>query len=279
MNSVETNPAARFDQAAWRTAAISASRAARRFVDANERVALRIRERCERAGMRPCALADFSQRLVPALLRPGMRVLDAGGGKWPRIPVAVKERLGLHVTGLDLSADELARAPAGSYDDVIVGDAATVRLRPVYDLIVSQTLLEHVRDVDAAIGNFATALRPGGAMAHVLPNARAPFALVNRLLGNRRGRRLLYGVYPAAKFVAGFESYYDRCTPGALVACCRRHGLLDVEVAPYYASEYGRFFLPLYLAELARQQTLAALGWSALCELFAVTARRPVGRA
>lgn len=275
MSSAEIDGTELFDRLGFRAAATSMARTARWFVDANERAALRIRERWERAGLRPCALADFSDRLVPRLLQPGLRVLDAGGGKRPRIPAALKDRLRLHVTGLDLSADELAQAPAGSYDDVIVGDAATANLRPDYDLVVSQTLLEHVRNVDAAIGNFTTALRPGGAMAHVLPNARAPFAVLNRLLGNRRGRRLLYGIYPAAKFVAGFESFYDRCTPGALGACCRRHGLIDVEVTPYYASEYGRFFLPLYLAELARQQTFAALRLSPLCELFAVTARKP----
>lgn len=249
--------------------------ALRKFVDLNERVSLRLRDRLFAAETRPCPLADFSERRLRQLLRPEMRVLDAGGGKWPRIAAPLKNNLGLHVTGLDLSADELSQAPAGAYDDTIIGDAANVPLRADYDLVVSQTLLEHVRDVELTIRNFASALRPGGVMAHILPNARAPFAVLNRLLGHRWGRRVLYGVYPGAKFVAGFPSYYDRCTPAALAECCRRAGLVDVEVTPYYTSEYCRFFTPLYVAELARQQTLSALGWSSLCELFAITAKKP----
>lgn len=152
---------------------------------------------------------------------------------------------------------------------------ATAALPERYDLVVSQTLLEHVRDVERTIRNMAGALRSGGVMAHVLPSGRAPFALLNRMLGNRLGKKLLYLAFPGARKEAGFAAFYDRCTPGALKAICEQAGLVDVEITPYYATDYFRICTPLYVLELARQQTLTALGATGLCELFAITARKP----
>jgi len=254
---------------------LSFGRIVRAVLDANTRASDALRMPLVRRGRRRCALTDFSTRIVPSLLKPGMTVLDAGGGKWPRINAAVKRELGLKVTGLDLSADELHAAPPDSYDDLIVGDAAAAPLPERYDLVVSQTLLEHVRDVEATIRNMAAALRPGGVMAHVLPSGRAPFALLNRMLGNRLGKKLLYLAFPGARKEAGFAAFYDRCTPGALKTVCEQAGLVDVEITPYYATDYLRICLPLYVLELARQQSLAALNAAAFCELFAITARKP----
>jgi 2-polyprenyl-6-hydroxyphenyl methylase/3-demethylubiquinone-9 3-methyltransferase len=246
----------------------------RGLLDANIRACDALRMPLVRRGWRRCALTDFSTRILPSLLKPGLTVLDAGGGKWPRISVDVKRDLQLKVTGLDLSADELRAAPVGAYDDLIVGDVSVTPLPRRYDLVVSQTLLEHVRDVERTIRNMAGALRPGGTMAHVLPSGRAPFALLNRLLGNRLGKKLLYTAFPAARKEAGFEAFYDRCTPAALTRICRQAGLVDVEITPYYATDYFRICTPLYLLELARQQSLAALGAVPLCELFAITAKK-----
>jgi len=94
----------------------------------NERLSDLIRLPLVRRGLRRCALTDFSSRIVPNLLRPCLRVLDAGGGKRPRISLEQKRMLGLHVTGLDLSAAELEQAPEGSYDEHVVGDVATAEL-------------------------------------------------------------------------------------------------------------------------------------------------------
>jgi 2-polyprenyl-3-methyl-5-hydroxy-6-metoxy-1,4-benzoquinol methylase len=255
---------------------LSFGRVIRTVLDANTRASDALRMPLVRRGWRRCALTDFSQRIVPSLLAPGMTVLDAGGGKWPRINADTKRELRLTVTGLDLSADELRAAPAGAYDDLVVGDVATAKLAAErYDLVVSQTLLEHVRDVETTIRNMAAALRPGGVMAHVLPSGRAPFALLNRMLGNRLGKRLLYLAFPGASKEAGFEAFYDRSTPAALKRVCEQAGLVDVEITPYYATDYFRICTPLYALELARQQTLAALGATSLCELFAITAKKP----
>lgn len=229
----------------------------------------------ERRTQRQCGLSIFRYSTVYRLVRPGMRVLDVGGGKWPLIDQTTKRRLKMEITGLDVSSEELAAAPPGSYDKTIVGDVGTVKLTERYDLIVSQTVLEHVRDTRAAIANLSGALAEGGIMAHSLPCAYAGYTLLSRLLGNRLGPRLLWMLYPESRSTSGFRAYYRDCTPARMRRLCEEAGLEQIEITPFFASEYFRFFVPLYAAELARQLLLMRLGAENLCETFTVVARKP----
>lgn len=209
-------------------------------------------------------------------LRAELRVLDAGSGRWPILSPEVRRRHRMHVTGLDLEAEQLSLAAADSYDATIVGDVSQTELPQAgYDLILSRTLLEHLPNVDATIRNLASALKPGGFMLHVLPNRRAPFTAINRMLGNRWGRRVLHALYPDSRSGAGFPAFYDRCTPAELTSCCRDAGLSAIDVIPYYATDYFSFCLPLYLFEFLRQSLLEASGTVAFSELFALIAQKP----
>jgi SAM-dependent methyltransferase len=213
--------------------------------------------------------------VVPGLLTPGLRVLDVGGGKFPAISTATRQRLGLHVDGLDVSRDELEQAPAGSYDRLIVGDAADVAIAGPYDLILSAAVLEHVRDSRRALANLASALADGGRMAHFIPCVNTLFATVNRLLGNGVARRLLHGLDPEARRLAGFKCYYRHCSPAAMRRICADNGLERERIQAYFFSEYTRFLLPVYCCELLRQLTLQWLRADQFCESFLIVARKP----
>ena len=239
------------------------------------RLSERLYTLAEQRTQRRCGLSIFRYSTVYRLVQPGMRVLDVGGGKWPLIDQITKQRLNLTITGLDISANELAAAPPGSYDRTIVGDVASVVLAERYDLILSQTVLEHVRDTRAAIANLSSALAEGGIMAHSLPCAYAGYTLLSRLLGNRLGPRLLWALYPESRSTSGFRAYYRECTPRRMQRVCEEAGLEQIEITPFFASEYFRFFVPLYAAELARQLLLMRLGAENLCETFTVVARKP----
>jgi len=244
------------------------------FVRANRKLSRRLYHWAAKKTARRSGAIDFAQRVVPSLLRPHAAVLDVGGGKFPLIDASTKRRLGLRVVGLDISADELRQAPAGSYDATIVGDVATADIPESFDVILSRTLLEHVADPPRAIANLARALRPGGVMAHLVPCRRAAFATINRLLGNRLAKSVLFAIYPEKRTGAGFPAYYRFCTPSEMSGLCRRAGL-DVEVQPYFESEYFNFFTPLYAVELLRQLTMLWLGADDFCETFVVVARKP----
>jgi SAM-dependent methyltransferase len=155
-------------------------------------------------------------RFLP-LLVPGARVLDVGPGRYP--VVSAEERPdGLHYVGLDVSRDELGRAPKGSYDEIAIADA-TVRVPAFegrFDLVLSRWVLEHVRPIDAALENFRSYLRPGGMMVAYLAGGRSFGSVANRLLGRRMATAVLSRfTYRSPDSV--FPAEYDRCVHRRLV--------------------------------------------------------------
>jgi 2-polyprenyl-3-methyl-5-hydroxy-6-metoxy-1,4-benzoquinol methylase len=249
--------------------------AVKRFIDWNRRVsrwqrslAVRVAPECAYHGA-----THFLDRILPGLLKPGLRVLDVGGGKHPAIPLETKQNLGLHVVGLDVSKTELALAPTGAYDATVVGDVATVSIPGHYDLIYSRAVLEHVAAPRAAVANLAGVLASGGIMAHFMPCRNAPFAIVNRWLGNRVARRVLFTFVPKDES-GGFRAYYRDCTPTRLSRIFRECGLEVVKITPYYNSSYTAFFAPLYGLETCRQLLMCSLRLENFSESFSIVARR-----
>lgn len=251
--------------------------AVRRFIEWNRRVSRW--ERSLIARLVPESALDgpldFRDHVLPALLKPGLRVLDVGGGKHPAISLETKQRLGLRVVGLDIAETELVQAPTGVYDAIVVGDVATVNIPGEYDLVFSRTLLEHVADPRAAIANLASVLARGGIMAHVLPCRNAPFAILNRSLGNRTARRLLFAIFPEKQRNSGFLAYYRDSTPARLSRICRENGLEVVKSISYYNSDYTSFFAPLYTLEMLRQVLMCSLRLENFAEGFSIVARAP----
>jgi 2-polyprenyl-6-hydroxyphenyl methylase/3-demethylubiquinone-9 3-methyltransferase len=224
---------------------------------------------------RSSGMNEFWRRVVPRLLRPGLRVLDVGGGRSPLIPRQVARILRLHVVGLDISEAELRAAPAGSYAEMIVGDVTDTRIPGHFDLIFSQAVLEHVRDTRRAIANLSGAMAEGGAMAHFVPCRNAPFAVLNRLLGNKLARRIVHGIYPERKRAAGFRAYYDHCVPSELRRICKECGLEMMALEPYFVSDYFQFFAPAHAIDLCRQLAMYWLDVPDLAETMVVVARKP----
>ena len=245
----------------------------RKFVALNRNLSRGLYLMAARVTSRRPGVVDFERNVVPGLLFPDARVLDVGGGKCPIIDAETKRALNLYVVGLDISADELARAPANAYDKVIVGDVTTAPINERFDVILSRTLLEHVPDTSRAIANLASALDDGGTMAHYVPCRRALFAALSRCMGPETSRSVLFRIYPEKRSVGGFPAYYDCCIPSEMARLCRACGL-QVETRAYFESEYFNFFAPLYAAELLRQLTMMWLKADDFAETFVVIARK-----
>lgn len=246
----------------------------RTLIEHNRRISKRID-----AAVRPLGRRDgnylFVTKTLPSLLRTGQTALDVGGGKNPGISLEQKAQLALRVEGLDASADELRRAPPGAYDATIVCDVSQARLAPKYDFIFSCAVLEHVRGVRAAIAALASALVPGGTMAHFIPNAFAPFAVANRVLGVDRARQVLFSAFPAARQLQGFAAYYDNCWPSRVSQICEENGLEVVSLEPHFCSGYMHFLWPLHSVDVARQLALMGAHATNLCEAFTIVAKKP----
>jgi SAM-dependent methyltransferase len=189
---------------------------------------------------------DYQHSLAQKYLKRNLKVYDVGGGKTPLIKPDLKKKLRITVVGIDIDKHELDRAPAESYDEAICADITQYRGNANADLVVCQTLLEHVKDVDKAFAAIASILKPGGVAAIFVPSKNAIYAKLSLILPEETKRYALYKVFPRKKGKQVFPSYYDRCTPRDIEIIAECHGLEIIEKRLYFTSSYFSFFFPAY---------------------------------
>lgn len=189
----------------------------------------------------------FLDQIVSSHLVPGLVLIDVGGGKQPLLDVKRKNDNQLRVIGIDISQSELDHAPIGAYDETISADISKYQGEITGDIIVCQSLLEHVRDVPSAIKVLARMVKPEGKLLVFAPSRNALFARINLLLPQRMKEKLLFSIYPHTRRAQGFPSYYDNCTPAEIERLALENGLVVVENHHYYMSAYFTFFLPFHI--------------------------------
>jgi len=215
---------------------------------------------------------QFGKR-VSGALDAGIQILDVGSGRRPAI--ASEDRPpGVRYAGLDISAAELAAAPAGSYTDHVVADIAVSvpDLDAQFDLIVSWQVLEHVRDTERALANLRAYLRPRGRLLALLSCRLSINGLLNAAIPPRVGswlmRRLL-GRDPESVFPA----YYDRCTATELDHLLAAWTMADVTPL-YVGASYFNFSMALRDAYLAYESWAYRGGRADLATHYLIDARR-----
>ena len=247
-----------------------------RFFDLNRRLSLAVEARLPATfTQHPPTL--YRRRVADAInRRPGQVVLDVGGGKdCPFLPYV--DEPGAHlIVAFDYSEEELRRNRR--LDNRVVGDAALAGLPfrdASADLVVSRSVVEHIRDNRAFFANCARALRPGGTMIHTFPGRFAPFALINQVLPNWLARRLLAYFFP--EWVnCGFVAFYNRCYYSGVSDLVRRNGLDNAYYTlTYYQSLYFTAFFPLYCLMLLYDLFVWGCGIRNLASAILVTADRP----
>lgn len=211
---------------------------------------------------------------IEAALQPGIAILDLGSGRNPTI--ASDERPdGTTYVGLDLSAVELVAAPAGAYDEHAIADIATLQDQLVgrFDLIVSWQVLEHVRDLGAAMVCVRAYLKPGGTFVAMLSGSRSAFALINRVLPFHVAEPIVARVMGRSSSNPVFPAYYDRCYAAALdelLASWSR-----VRISSFFrGAGYFRFSRLLSRAYLAVEDRAARGGRDNLATHYLVVAMR-----
>lgn len=226
-------------------------------------------------GLRGDGALDFKSAIRSAL-RPGIVVMDVGGGKNPIISSDLKTSLRLRTVGVDISQAELKAAPPGCYDQIICGDITAAVTLPEVDLVISRSVTEHVSDPSAMYLNIFRVLRPGGFVVAYVPNKFAPYALVNAAIPNRFSKVLLSLFHWETKEETGFPVRYNRCYPSSFEDLLLGVGFRVVRFHLSYRSEYCNFFAPLHAAELAWQLFTSRLKLRNLCEGFTIVAQKPL---
>jgi SAM-dependent methyltransferase len=171
----------------------------------------------------------------------GGDILELGGGRRPSFSLSdMPVRLNSYTVN-DISAAELAVAPPeyrkACFD--VSGDVSN--FEGMYDVVFSRFLAEHVRDGYAMHRNIHKVLKPGGVAFHLIPTLWASPFIVNRLLPETLGRKLLTALFPVRKEISPkFPAYYSMCK-GDTEAMRRRFaemGYGKVEIREFYGHYY-----------------------------------------
>lgn len=215
--------------------------------------------------------SHFRSVVVPEHAPGARRIIDFGAG---RIPV-LADKNGAHVTGIDLSLDEMQTAPAGAYDEIIAADATTWVGRGEADLIISHCLFEHVNDTAGAWRAVASGLAPGGSALVFAPCGNALFARINLLVQSVAApikNALIHG----GGTNNGWYAHYNRCTPKLMARSAREAGLEVVSVRAYWSSGYLVRIPPAHALWRLYQRLTRLLAGDEAAESFAIQVRKPL---
>ena len=169
-----------------------------------------------RYGLSKDAWTGFEQRLRSLLETTGAKdVCELGGGANPTLNIDYVTTRGVRYSILDISRDELAKAPPGY--DLVQADVTDPALDMYdrYDLVFSKMLAEHVNNARRFHSNVHKMLRPGGVAFHFFPPLYAFPFILNRLFPEQLAERLLNILQPGIRAREGrkakFPAFYDWC--------------------------------------------------------------------
>ena len=195
---------------------------------------------------------------------PNADVLELGGGRWPSFRLAELPDTLRSYTVNDVSEEELSLVPEGyqkaCFD--VAGDASAFEGR--YDVVFSRFLAEHVRDGKAMHRNVHQVLKPGGVAFHLIPTLYALPFVINRLLPERAGQKLLDVLTPRRKISPKFPAYYSRChgDTRAMRRMFEEIGYKRVEIRNFYGHFYYEHIPGLRDLEKLFAQMAARKQWS-----------------
>ncbi|MGH9474745.1 MAG: class I SAM-dependent methyltransferase [Terriglobales bacterium] len=171
------------------------------------------------------------QRIVS---RNAHRIADLGGGANPMLSASFCRRYDLDYSVVDISEEELAKAPAGVRRvHVDLGSRDFTWQGERYDLVFSRMVAEHMPDGRQFHRNVLELVAPGGLALHCFPTLYSLPFLVNRVVSQRFSSWLLKRVQPRDRYRhAKFPAHYSWCR-GPSRRQCRRFTSLGYDVVEY----------------------------------------------
>lgn len=178
-------------------------------------------------------------------------ICEIGGGANPFLDLDFVQSNGLKYTILDISADELAKAP-DSYNKIQANIAdPNLNLSGKYDLVFSHFLAEHVENGLIFHRNVLNLLQENGRAFHVFPTLYAPPFVVNHLLPENFSSNILLFFFPhrekQGKY-GKFPAYYSWCR-GPIKSQVKKFENLGYAVEEYvgfYGHPYYKKLQPLH---------------------------------
>lgn len=174
------------------------------------------------------------------------RHLEIGGGRDTLFTPEEAWALGLSVTVNDISAAELALAPAEFAKvccDVASPDTMRTVAPGIYDFVYSRMVMEHVRDARQLWANQHAMLAPGGVALAFIPTLYAPPFALNRLVPEAVSSAIVKRLFPdrhADGDNPKFPAHYDHCfgDEAKVAPMLRAVGFRHSLVLPFYGYSY-----------------------------------------
>ena len=198
------------------------------------------------ANYKSTIFAFAAQSLAHSQRRP-VRVLEIGGGRDPLFTALEVTAANIDFTVNDIDAGELELAPMwcrkAHFD--IAGDLASAKAKlGHYDLIVSQMVFEHIRDVPKAWANCHALLAPGGVALAFFPTLFAPPYVMNYFMPEFVSAAALRWFFPQrhAGIQPKFPAFYDHCrgSQKKLAPLFEKIGFASSLVVPFWSHGYFR---------------------------------------
>lgn len=242
------------------------------FVDVNRRASAFFKPYFPQSKIQIFSLYD---KIVAECLNrnPGIVVVDVGGGKRCRFAKYRKSELKSKIVCVDVSMTEMQENT--DVDEKRVADVtcALPCADAEADLLVSSSVLEHLKALPPFVSECARVLKDDACFVHIFSCKFAPFALLNQALPNSISKFLLSLVFPGKNL--GYRAFYDHCYPSAVRRLLESNGLkVQSLVVSYSQSDYFDFLFPVFLTSALYELALWTLGMTNLCAYVLVVARK-----
>ena len=170
-----------------------------------------------------------------------LRILEIGGIDRPLLKKSNK----YHYCGLDI---EYKKNCNELYDEFNVQSIEHPLINN-YSIIISTTLLEHVKDNKKSFQNIYNSLIDGGKTFHYIPSKNHFYSLILRIVGPKLQKIIIKNLRPQASLeITGYPAFFDLCSPYELKKVLLDTGFKNIKIVPYYkAGDYFAFFTPLYV--------------------------------
>jgi SAM-dependent methyltransferase len=190
---------------------------------------------------------NYKATLVALVRTYGLsRLCEIGGGRDPSFSAEEAAELGFSLTINDISASELAKAPAGfptaCFD--IAGNLSQTGLAPEqFDLMFSRMVFEHIKDVRQAWRNIHRLLVPGGVAIAFFPTLYALPFMVNHAIPEWLSGAIVNAFYPNRGETVDdpkFPAVYDWCfsSEDKIAPMLRDCGFSDIAIQPFWGHGY-----------------------------------------
>lgn len=182
--------------------------------------------------------------------RPGMAILEIGGGKRPSIPVEQRPADTSYAC-LDPDVDGMDK---GDYTERLLGHVEDwhPELADRFDLVVSWNAFEHVTDLRRAFQHIHGYLKPDGVFTAVFAGRWSLFAIAARLMPHQVRAKLLLHLLGRGE-EDHFPVRYNKCYYSKLVRLMDSEQWVEPTILPLYrAATYldfpgGQVLKPIYL--------------------------------